>query len=237
MFCCCYSKTHTPEANTNYNSHKQPLSAEGLRNRLHRRELNRYCQKDTEDGTAMKNQLGSWKTPLLQLGYCNEATEQRALTAVTVWSLGIYSTVTAHLCLSSPVWEGWLQMEITHRFLFLSYLRRRGCWPFPPPNRATCSQMGRKKPCIQQRSTWKNSLSQFLTFASCGCGITHFHSNNCLNHEHITQLQARVNSCYTCCSSTERRQARNVPDETKPSCTDRVWCEHWEKGRKQHSSA
>lgn len=130
MFCCCYSKTHTPEANTNYISHKQPLSAEGLRNRLHRRELNTYCQKDTEDGTAMKNQLGSWKTPLLQLGYCNEATEQRALTAVTVWSLGIYSTVTAHLCLSGPVWEGWLQMEITHRFLFLSYLRRRGCWPF-----------------------------------------------------------------------------------------------------------
>lgn len=76
-----------------------------------------------------------WKTNLaagimLQLGYCNEATEQRALTAVTVWSLGIYSTVTAHLCLSGPVWEGWLQMEITHRFLFLSYLRRRGCWPF-----------------------------------------------------------------------------------------------------------
>lgn len=185
----------------------------------------------------MKNQLGSWKTPLLQLGYCNEATEQCALSAVTVWSLGIYSTVTAHLCLSSPVWEGWLQMEIIHRFLFLSYLRRRGCWPFLPSNWATCSEMGRKNPYVRQRSTWKNSLSWFLTFACCGWGITHFHSNNCLNHEHITQLQARVNSHYKCCSSTERRQAQNVPDETKPSCTDRVWCEHQEKGRKQHRSS
>lgn len=95
-----------------------------------------------------------------------------------------------------------------------------------------------KIPGVRQRSMWKNSLSQLLTFACCGWGITHFHCNNCLIHEPCYApsqfFAARVNSRYTCCSSAGRRQARNVPDETKPSCTDRVWCEHGEKGRKQH---
>lgn len=47
-----------------------------------------------------------------------------------------------------------------------------------------------KIPGVRQRSMWKNSLSQLLTFACCGWGITHFHCNNCLIHEHTAQLQA-----------------------------------------------
>lgn len=62
----------------------------------------------------------------------------------SLWSVGIYSRVTAPMCLSRPVWEGWLPKEITPRFLFLFYLRRRGCWPFPPPN---LLRNGKEIPC------------------------------------------------------------------------------------------
>lgn len=125
----------------------------------------------------------------LAAGVCKGADEQGALPAVTVWPSGIHSPVPAQLCSSLPLWEGWLPKQITQILVSLLAEEER-LLALPPPKWATCSEMGRKSPCVWQGSTWRNSLGQLLTCACCGWGITHFHCNNCLMHELSAQLQA-----------------------------------------------